>query len=67
MKIKANIQRDVRQRLARHLDWNLLRTFIALVEYGGFSKAAEHVHLTQPAISHALKRLEQSLAARQTR
>jgi DNA-binding transcriptional LysR family regulator len=61
MKIKANIQRDVHQRLARHLDWNLLRTFIAVVEYGGFSKAAEHVHLTQPAISHALKRLEQSL------
>ncbi|MEH6647890.1 LysR family transcriptional regulator [Sulfitobacter sp.] len=61
MKIEANTQRDVHQRLARHLDWNLLRTFIAVVECGGFSKAAQHIHLTQPAISHALKRLEQSL------
>lgn len=61
MKNEANTQRDVHQRLARHLDWNLLRTFIAVVECGGFSKAAQHIHLTQPAISHALKRLEQSL------
>lgn len=61
MKNEADVQRDVHQRLARHLDWNLLRTFIAVVECGGFSKAAEHVHLTQPAISHAVKRLEQSL------
>jgi DNA-binding transcriptional LysR family regulator len=60
-KNEADAQRDIHQRLARHLDWNLLRTFIAVVECGGFSKAAQHVHLTQPAISHALKRLEQSL------
>ncbi len=61
MKNEAETQRDMHQRLARHLDWNLLRTFIAVVECGGFSKAAQHVHLTQPAISHALKRLEQSI------
>ena len=61
MKYEIKSKRDVHQRLARHLDWNLLRTFIAVVECGGFSKAAEHIHLTQPAVSHALKRLEQSL------
>lgn len=61
MKNEANLQGDVHQRLGRHLDWNLLRTFIAVVECGGFSKAAQHVNLTQPAISHALKRLERSL------
>jgi DNA-binding transcriptional LysR family regulator len=61
MKNEANTQRDVHQRLARHLDWNLLRTFIAVVECGGFSKAAQSIHITQSAISHALKRLEQSL------
>ena len=61
MENKTKSKRDVHQRLARHLDWNLLRTFIAVVECGGFSKAAEHIHLTQPAVSHALKRLEQSL------
>jgi DNA-binding transcriptional LysR family regulator len=48
-------------RLVRQLDWNLLRTFIAIVQYGGISRAAEHVHLTQPAVSHALKRLEAQL------
>ena len=61
MKNEAETKHNVHQRLARHLDWNLLRTFIAVVECGGFSNAAETVHLTQPAISHAIKRLESSL------
>ncbi len=52
---------DLHERLARQLDWNLLRTFIAIVQYGGISRAAEHIHLTQSAVSHALKRLEEQL------
>lgn len=52
---------DLHERLARNLDWNLLRTFVAIVQYGGISRAAEHIHLTQPAVSHALKRLEMHL------
>jgi len=56
-KVEANLH----ELIVRQLDWNLLRTFIAIVQYGGISRAAEHVHLTQPAISHALKRLETQL------
>ena len=55
---------DPHERLARQLDWNLLRIFIAIVQYGGISRAAEHVHLSQPAISQSLKRLETQLGAK---
>ena len=61
MKKNAGSAIDIHERLARHLDWNLLRTFIAVVQHKGFSRAAEHVHLTQSAVSHAIKRLEQQL------
>lgn len=43
------------------LDWNLLRTFVAIVQEGSISKAATRLHLTQPAVSLALKRLEETL------
>ncbi|UTW12023.1 LysR family transcriptional regulator [Marinobacterium rhizophilum] len=46
------------------LDWNLLRTFIAIVQEGSISRAAERLHLTQPAVSLALKRLEDRLGER---
>ncbi len=59
--MKQDFEIDLHERLARQLDWNLLRTFIAIVQYGGISRAAEHIHVTQPAVSHALKRLEGQL------
>ncbi|MFS2223745.1 LysR family transcriptional regulator [Pantoea sp. B65] len=43
------------------LDWNLLRTFLAIVQEGSISRAAIRLHLTQPAVSLALKRLEDRL------
>jgi len=36
-----------------------LRAFHAVAEYGGFSKAAQALSLTQPAVSDHVKRLEQ--------
>jgi aminoethylphosphonate catabolism LysR family transcriptional regulator len=36
-----------------------LRAFHAVAEHGGFSRAAEALHLTQPAISDQVRRLEQ--------
>lgn len=42
-----------------HLDWNLLKYFSVIVEAGGVSRAAEVLGRKQPAISLALKRLEQ--------
>lgn len=41
----------------RTLDLNLLRVFDALMQEGSLTRAAERLALTQPAASHALKRL----------
>ncbi|QFR34448.1 LysR family transcriptional regulator [Ancylobacter sp. TS-1] len=52
------------QRLPFHLDWNLLRTFMVVVEQGGITRAAEFLGLRQPTISSALKRLEDAIGHR---
>ena len=48
------------QRFPWNLDWNLLRTFMVVVEQQGVSKAADFLGLKQPTISSALKRLEET-------
>ncbi len=40
-----------------------LEFFLKVVEEGGFSKAAERVFRTQPAVSIAVKRLEEEVGA----
>lgn len=52
------------ERLARTLDWNLLRSFVAIVEAGSITRAAENLGLHQPTVSGALKRLEARLGKR---
>jgi DNA-binding transcriptional LysR family regulator len=52
------------ERLARELDWNLLRTFLVLAEAGSVTGAAERLGLQQPSVSSALKRLEDRLGKR---
>jgi len=47
--------------LAWALDWNLLRTFMLIVQEKGITAAANRLKLKQPTVSNALKRLEQSL------
>ncbi|MBN8888303.1 MAG: LysR family transcriptional regulator [Rudaea sp.] len=37
----------------------LLRTFVAVKEAGGFTRAAERLYLTQSAVSHQIRRLEE--------
>ncbi|WP_343666820.1 LysR family transcriptional regulator [Paraburkholderia tropica] len=46
------------------LDWNLLRTFLAIARERSVSRAATRLHLTQPAVSQALRRLEDQLGLR---
>ncbi len=46
------------ERLARELDWNLLRTFMFIVQEGSLTSAANRLRLRQPTISQALQRLE---------
>jgi DNA-binding transcriptional LysR family regulator len=45
----------------RTLDLNLLRVFDALMSEGSLTRAAEMLAITQPAASHALKRLHQAV------
>jgi DNA-binding transcriptional LysR family regulator len=44
-----------------NLDIDLLKTFIAIAETGGFTRAADEVHKTQGAVSMQMKRLEDIL------
>jgi DNA-binding transcriptional LysR family regulator len=43
------------------MDLIWLQDFLAIVEGGGFSRAAEHRHVTQPALSRRIRALEQWL------
>lgn len=43
------------------VDLNLLRTFLAILDAGSVTAAADDLHLTQPTVSHALGRLREQL------
>lgn len=47
-----------RRRFVWELDWNLLRTFMVIVQEKGLTAAGEKLSLKQPTISNALRRLE---------
>lgn len=42
-------------------DPTLLRAFVAVKETGGFTRAAERLHLTQSAVSHQIRKLEEQV------
>ncbi|MBU8975171.1 LysR family transcriptional regulator [Lysobacter sp. MMG2] len=42
----------------------LLRSFVAVVESGGFTRAAQALHLTQSTVSQQLRRLEEEVGQR---
>jgi DNA-binding transcriptional LysR family regulator len=43
------------------LDLNGLEALEAVVKYGGFARAAEHLHKVQSAVSHQVRKIEQQL------
>ena len=49
-------------RLANQLDWNLLRTFMVIVQERSITGAAQRLNVTQPSVSAALRRLEERLS-----
>jgi DNA-binding transcriptional LysR family regulator len=44
-----------------NIDPALLRAFVAVKEAGGFTRAADRLHLTQSAVSHQIRRLEEQV------
>ena len=55
---------DRLDRFARNLDWNLLRTYVVVVQEGSVTGAANRLLLQQPAVSMALRRLEETIGHR---
>jgi DNA-binding transcriptional LysR family regulator len=49
--------------MPRNLDLTVLRSFVAVADMGGVTRAASMLNLTQSAVSMQLKRLEESLDA----
>lgn len=49
---------------ASRLDWNLLHTFLVVVQERSMTRAAQKLHRTQPAMSQAMRRLEESAGVR---
>ena len=47
--------------MPRNLDMTALRSFVAVAEAGGVTRAAGFLNLTQSAVSMQLKRLEENL------
>ncbi|WP_417257825.1 LysR family transcriptional regulator [Celeribacter sp.] len=47
--------------MVRNLDMTALRSFVAVADSGGVTRAASYLNLTQSAVSMQLKRLEESL------
>jgi DNA-binding transcriptional LysR family regulator len=57
------VSQDLHTRIDR-LDLNLLKSFGVIVEAQGISNASKILHLTQPAVSQSLKRLETELGVK---
>lgn len=46
------------------IDFDGIQAFVAIAELGGFSKAAEHLHVTQTALTRRVQKLESYLGLR---
>lgn len=53
-----------RRRFVWEIDWNLLRTFMVIVQEKGLTAAGQKLSLKQPTVSNALKRLETHMGAK---
>jgi DNA-binding transcriptional LysR family regulator len=44
-----------------HYELNDIRSFVKIAELGSFHEAADALHLSQPALSRRMKKLEEGL------
>ena len=58
------MERSAEKRFVSQLDWNLLRTFVVLVEEASFTRAARRLLRGQSSVSLALQRLEAEMNCR---
>src|SRR5256884_4906126 len=56
--IRLFVSSDNHPRESREMDINQLEVFLAVAQERSFSRAAEALHRTQPAVSQAIRRLE---------
>ena len=57
-----------RRRFVWEIDWNLLRTFMVIVQERGLTAAGEKLSLKQPTVSYHLKQLlDAGLVSREKR
>ena len=47
-----------------HVDLRHFRAFLAVVRLGSFTRAASHLHVSQPALTVQIRQLEQALGLR---
>ena len=59
-----HLSTELSDKFVTNLDWNLLRTFVVIVEEGGITAAALRLLRRQPTISLALNRLESHIGKR---
>ena len=55
---------DLHEKLSRRVKLQELRVLLAVAKQGSFRKAAQLLHLTQPAVTKAIAELEQTLGLR---
>lgn len=60
----CDLNRTDMEQFSRNLDWNLLFSFMIIVEERGVTRAAKRLLVSQPAATNALKRLELHFDAR---
>ncbi|MER5948058.1 LysR family transcriptional regulator [Streptomyces sp. NPDC001904] len=50
--------------MQRNLETRVLRTFVTVVDHGGFGRAAEALHITQSAVSQQVRQLNEQIGTR---
>jgi len=61
---RQNLQMRQRERMSMHLEVRHLKLVAAIADAGGVTRAGERLFLTQSALSHQLKDIEQRLGSR---